>query len=148
MRPLLLIALDQAFIRHDLHELQDGGVADRFGFAERGVHVANRGSAPLPKDSKDFQLAVGGTRLIGFSHRMQSYYEALRNVNEDFRSTRGNGRFVAYVTKQWDWSIYNGQKRQYPLGGTDGNLAPRIPLQPADARRIPRIRRNQIGRAS
>src|SRR5215831_5131092 len=72
MRPLLLIAAHQAFVRHDLHEFQDGGVADRLGFAERPEDVADGRSAPLPQHVQNFELGVGGTRSTEFAHRQDT----------------------------------------------------------------------------
>ena len=69
VRALLLIALDQPFVRHNLHEFEDGCIPGWFGLAHNFVDLTNRRRAALPKNPQDFEFGIGGPRLLGLGHR-------------------------------------------------------------------------------
>lgn len=59
MRPLALVALDGAFGGHDLHRLQNAGIADRTRLAEPVEDLADGRRSLLPEDAQDVELGWG-----------------------------------------------------------------------------------------
>jgi len=57
---LLHIAADEAFDGHNLHEFEDGGVAEVLSFGKRGVHIAYGGRAAVPEDVENIEFGSGG----------------------------------------------------------------------------------------
>src|SRR5690242_6786973 len=58
MRPLLLIAPDQSLLRHDLQQLQHGGILRRLPPANRLVDFPNRAWTAAPQHGENFQLGI------------------------------------------------------------------------------------------
>ena len=61
MGALLFITAYQALDGHDLHEFQDGGVAEIPFFGKRGVDIADGGRAAVPKNVENIEF--GGRRF-------------------------------------------------------------------------------------
>ena len=62
VRALVFVTPDQAFGGHDLHEFQNGGVAESFFFVEGVMDFADGGGPAIPENLKDLQL--GGGRFL------------------------------------------------------------------------------------
>jgi len=60
MGALLLVATDEALGGHDLHQFQDGGVAQFPFCGECVVNVADGGGAAVPEDVQDIEFGCGG----------------------------------------------------------------------------------------
>jgi hypothetical protein len=60
-------ALDEAFVGHDLEELEDRGVAEGAAGADLVVDVADGGGAAVPEDAEELEFAFGGARELGVS---------------------------------------------------------------------------------
>src|SRR5262245_16067392 len=60
--PLRVIAGDEPFVGHDLHDLGSSGVAGGAVFAEEVIDLPHRAGAALPEDAEDRKFAVGGMR--------------------------------------------------------------------------------------
>lgn len=78
------IAFEQAFLRHDLHHFEGGGVAGLGAEAEDDV--TNRAGSVAPEAAEDGEFALGGFGGIGFRGHGGKMYEDIRSVNERIRS--------------------------------------------------------------
>ena len=58
MRALLLIAADQPFLCHDLHEFQNRAVLRGTPLADNVKHLAHRGWPNTPEQGENFELGV------------------------------------------------------------------------------------------
>jgi hypothetical protein len=98
------IPFDEALGGHNLHELQNGGVAKLAAAFESGVDVANGAGTQVPKNAEDFEFGVCGTRKIGAGHlksrilrrcsycqRISSYVERRREF-QGIRMPNGGGQ--------------------------------------------------------
>ena len=54
-----LFAVDEAFLGHDLEELEDRGVAEGAGGIDLLIEVADGGGTAVPEDAEEFELAFG-----------------------------------------------------------------------------------------
>src|SRR5580698_3424552 len=86
MRPLFLVPAHQAFLSHDLHELQHRGVSDRLDPLELLENFPHRGWAAVPEDLQYFELTVSGLGMVRDGHEMK-IYEVIRIVNEKLRTS-------------------------------------------------------------
>src|SRR5208282_982681 len=57
---LFFIAADQALGSHDLHQFQDGGVAELSFFGKSIVHIAHGGRSAIPKHVENIEFGSGG----------------------------------------------------------------------------------------
>ena len=57
-----IIAEDETFLRHDLHEFENGGISQGriTRLVDDGHHIANRGGMPLPKGSQNGHFRLRG----------------------------------------------------------------------------------------
>ncbi len=75
MGALFLVSEQEALLRHDLHEFQDGTVLDCSALTEEFVDLADGGGAAAPEDGEDFEFGVGWAREIGcVRHLGRDYY--------------------------------------------------------------------------
>ena len=84
---LLLIAANQTLVRHDLEELQRGGVLRGAYASGQFRGFAHGGRAAAPQRGEDFELGVGGFWQARW-HLRRHYYEAYRMSTIYFSSFR------------------------------------------------------------
>src|SRR5262249_21711414 len=89
--PLALIATDQALLRHDLQELQDGGVAELPAPGQPVVDLADRARTALPEHSQDLELGSGGSHR-GFACHVIPPDSYTRKLVRSFSYTQENRR--------------------------------------------------------
>ena len=74
-----LVAPDEPLLRHDLEQLQRGGVGGGpLAATSDVVDLPDGAGAALPEDAQDGQLGVGRARAAGSSSCALTIYEHLR----------------------------------------------------------------------
>src|SRR5262245_9527944 len=86
MRAARVVAPEQTFGVHDLHQLEDGCVSDGPAVLVDPLENVPHGAWPsLPENREDGKFGIGRLACLG-GHVVISIYEALRIVNEKIRS--------------------------------------------------------------
>src|SRR3954454_407744 len=71
VRAVALVALDEPLLRHDLEQLQGGGIGGLAIVGQLLVHLAHGAGPTFPENSQDGQLGVGGARSVRSGHGRQ-----------------------------------------------------------------------------
>src|SRR5262249_10799688 len=88
MGALLLVAVDESLFRHDLKQLEDGGVLLRGPAQHDGLmNFADGGRSATPEDGENFELRVGGPGRIVRHHVRGSYYDEFRMSSGEEKSS-------------------------------------------------------------
>src|SRR5262249_31389836 len=82
---LLVVALHEALLCHDLHQLQHRGVLRRLALRDGFMDVAHGRGAAAPEHSEDLQLGIcrPGCADRVVAHLRKHYYEAFRLSSSD-----------------------------------------------------------------